>query len=56
MLQAQLQRAGYDIGEIDGDIGPKTEKALVCAGFGKKERDHTKMFGLPTATSVIWTP
>jgi hypothetical protein len=29
--QALLQRAGFDIGKIDGDIGPKTRVALVTA-------------------------
>ncbi len=29
--QALLQRAGFDIGKIDGDIGPKTRGALMTA-------------------------
>lgn len=30
-VQALLQRAGYDIGSIDGVIGPKTTNALISA-------------------------
>lgn len=49
MLQAQLQRAGYDCGAVDGYSGGKTERALVAAGFSANERDYTKLFSLKTA-------
>ena len=56
--QALLQRAGFDIGKIDGDIGPKTRAALVQA-LGSSEsavlatvtaKDssiHTRLLALP---------
>ena len=33
LLQAQLHRAGYDVGDIDGYLGIKTEKGLTAAGL-----------------------
>lgn len=40
-VQALLQRAGFDIGKIDGDIGPKTLNALTVA-LGLQTPDAAK--------------
>lgn len=53
-LQAQLQRAGYDCGAVDGYLGAKTMKALVNAGFTSTETDYTKLFDLPTSPVLKW--
>ena len=47
--QALLQRAGFDIGKIDGDIGPKTRGALVTA-LGASEAAVRTLVGAKDAT------
>lgn len=56
MLQAQLQRAGYNCGAVDGFPGAKLSGALAAAGYHHSERDYTKLFSHPTAKGVIWSP
>lgn len=48
-IQANLQRAGYDIGEIDGVVGAKTERALAAAGLGAKCRHLEAVMALPSS-------
>ena len=48
-LQAQLHRIGQNPGPVDGDIGQRTELALVAAGFSKSERDYTKLYSVRSA-------
>jgi hypothetical protein len=47
--QALLQRAGFDIGKIDGDIGPKTRGALMAA-LGATEAAVRTLVGAKDAT------
>ena len=56
MLQAQLQRAGYDCGTVDGDVGAKSQAALKASGFAPTERDYTKLFKLPSSSTLRWKP
>lgn len=39
-IQSALIRLGHDIGNIDGNIGPKTDIALNAAGIGKIDQDE----------------
>lgn len=54
-IQAQLHRAGYDVGAIDGVIGPRTIAALQAAGVGATCRDPSALYRLPSSPSIIWT-
>lgn len=47
-LQAQLLRAGYDIGLVDGILGAKTQAALKASGHSTIETDYRKLFKLRT--------
>jgi len=47
-LQAQLHRAGYDVGKIDGILGAKTQAALKASGHSIIENDYRKLFKLRT--------
>jgi hypothetical protein len=54
LLQSQLQRAGIDIGAIDGMVGSKTKAGAKWAGIDTTKPDWDKLFKLETATEVIW--
>lgn len=53
-LQAQLQRAGVDIGAIDGAVGRNTLAGAAYVGIDGNNPDWGKLYSLPTATGVIW--
>lgn len=40
-IQSGLIRLGYDLGNLDGQIGPKTNNALAAAGIGGLTADAT---------------
>ena len=44
-IQRQLKRLGYDIGQIDGRVGKKTQAAIIAF----QEREHIAIDGLPSA-------
>lgn len=51
VLQASLQRAGHDCGEVDGYAGTATLAAMVAAGIEQGQPWHdaaTAAYGLPT--------
>jgi D-alanyl-D-alanine carboxypeptidase len=54
LLQSQLQRAGIDIGSIDGMVGSKTKAGAKWAGIDAAKPDWDKLFKLESATEVIW--
>lgn len=54
-VQAQLHRAGYDVGAIDGVIGKRTTEALVKCGAGATCRDPAALYALPNSAVVIWS-
>jgi hypothetical protein len=56
-IQAQLQRAGYDLGEVDGYAGRKTKAALAAAGIqwsGSPANLRKHVAALPSSTSLVW--
>lgn len=54
LLQSQLQRAGIDIGAIDGMVGVKTRAGAKWAGIDASKPDWDKLFKLESAKEVIW--
>ena len=58
LIQAQLQRAGYDIGEIDGWIGARTHRGIEQAGLELKQvlADPSLLFVLPSSRKVKMIP
>ena len=54
-LQAQLHRAGYDVGKVDGIIGKNTKRALAVAMLPETITDPAALFGLPSSAVPIWT-
>jgi hypothetical protein len=54
-IQANLHRAGYDVGRVDGIIGRRTEGALVACGLGASCRDLSQLFALPSSPTTIWS-
>lgn len=50
-LQAQLHRAGYDVGALDGLIGKRTTAALVACGAGATCRDPAALYALPSSAT-----
>jgi len=55
LLQAQLHRAGIDVGPIDGAIGPKTRAGAKYAGINADAPAWDKLFALPSSgPTVIW--
>jgi hypothetical protein len=51
-IQAQLHRAGYDVGAIDGIIGARTKAGLVACGVGATCTDPEALYGLPDGVAV----
>jgi len=47
-LQLQLKAAGYDPGDIDGDYGPKTEKAVLAFQIDRPDIDDDGIAGPQT--------
>lgn len=54
LLQAQLHRAGIDVGPIDGAVGPNTKKGCAHVGIDADHVDWQKLFALPSSSTVIW--
>jgi hypothetical protein len=54
LLQSQLQRAGVDIGPIDGMVGTKTKAGAAHVGIDASKPDWDKLFKLETSPTVIW--
>lgn len=58
-LQAQLHRAGYDVGTIDGVVGPRTKGAASLATGQARFTDAASLLPavrkLPNSRTVIWT-
>lgn len=56
LLQAQLHRAGVDVGPIDGAIGPKTKTGAKYVGINADAPAWDKLFALPSSgLTVIWS-
>ncbi len=63
-IQANLQRAGFDCGEIDGMIGPKTRAAIVAASLSVGNPIPQGTMGvlladlleLSSSEETIWSP
>lgn len=55
-VQAQLHRAGYDCGVVDGFIGAKTRKCLRAAGADEGTQDASKLFWLESSPVVVFRP
>lgn len=56
-VQAQLQRAGYDVGEVDGYAGRKTKKGLKKAGIAYSSSPSNlwkKVAALPSSNALLW--
>lgn len=54
-LQAQLHRAGYDVGVIDGIVGKRTQAALAESGVGSACRDPEVLYALPDSATTLWS-
>lgn len=52
-IQAQLHRAGYDVGAIDGVIGPRTTRAMQACGVGPGASPEA-FYRLPSSPTVLW--
>jgi hypothetical protein len=48
MLQLKLKAAGYDPGDVDGDYGPKTEKAVLAFQIDRPDIDDDGIAGPQT--------
>jgi len=57
LIQSQLHRAGYDVGEVDGWIGAKTHRGIEAAGLNPKDALSVPslLFDLPSSQVVIWS-
>lgn len=59
-VQAQLHRAGFDVGEVDGRYGSKTESALTEAGLAApsgntcSEALMREVGRLPSSSRTLW--
>jgi hypothetical protein len=54
-VQAQLHRAGYDVGAVDGDIGPTTKTAISWSGWhGSVLSVSSHVAALPSSSVVVW--
>jgi hypothetical protein len=57
LVQSQLHRAGYDVGEVDGWAGKKTKAGLKKAGLGSVEelkKNAKPLFSLPSKSCAVW--
>lgn len=58
--QGGLQRAGYDVGDIDGSVGKRTEAGLAAAGWRGPLSDSQGVVAfvdsLPSSPTVLWHP
>jgi hypothetical protein len=56
LIQAQLHRAGYDVGEVDGWPGNKTKTGLSELGLTLEQvRDDIQpLFDLPDQSCLLW--
>lgn len=48
-VQAQLHRAGYDVGDVDGDLGPNTFAGLTLAGVADDAALIANVIALPSS-------
>ena len=53
-VQAHLQRAGYDVGDIDGLVGRKTKGGLAQAGLTYGTEMYAGVVALESAPALVW--
>jgi hypothetical protein len=57
LIQSQLHRAGYDVGEVDGYLGAKTAAGLDRLGLSvlQAKADPTLLFDIPSSTKILFS-